>query len=99
MIIGISLGSVISPIGLGIYYAGYMIPFIGILLILFVPITAMHGAAGLGIAKALNLPHSKGLNLEVELINGIIWGLFFGFLGLLFDKLRNSIGKSEPQRK
>jgi hypothetical protein len=97
-IMGISFGLVVSPSGLGLYYAGYMIPVVGVILIVFFAfISAPHGAAGLGIAEYFHLVRngSNGLNLWVELVSGIIWGSFYGIIGYLIDKLRR---REKPQQ-
>jgi hypothetical protein len=103
-IMGTSIGLVISPSGIGLYYAAYMMPFIGIILIAFFGLVSMpHGAAGLGIAEYLNLAKkcSSGLNLWVELINCIIWGSFYGGVGFIIDRLRNKKNKDQekPQQQ
>ena len=99
-LMGASFGLVVSPIGLGIYYLGYMLPFIGLILIfLYAFLLSSHSAPGYEIAAYFQMkPNSTALSIErlyVELINGLIWGIFYGGIGFLIDKLRQNNNQAE----
>lgn len=102
-VMGISLGLIISPISLGIYYLGYMIPFIGLIYIVFyATVLVPHSVVGYKIAAYLfhMKPDSTTWTIEriyVELINGLIWGTFYGIIGYYIDRARK-LNKQERQQ-
>jgi hypothetical protein len=102
-VMGISLGLIVSPISLGIYYLGYMIPFIGLIYIVFFAMVLVpHAVAGYEIAAYLfhMKPDSTTWTIEriyVELINGLIWGTFYGIIGYYIDRARKR-NKQERQQ-
>jgi hypothetical protein len=101
-----SLGAIISPLAFGIYGVGGVIAgtisYVGLYVgIAFVWIASaiffLHSAVGYKIAIATGIQEPAvvvcGLNsLLIEIINGIIWGIVYGIIGILIDKLRSAEG-------
>jgi hypothetical protein len=96
LITGLAFGAVISPVSLGLYAAGFEIgPFGIILAIPGLLLSQFHGAPGfyIGTYAGLRDPHEVvggATRIEIEAINGIVWGLLYAFFGLVFDKWRRS---------
>jgi hypothetical protein len=90
-IVGAAFGFIISPFSLGLY-ATY---FAGILYtgLLGLASTLFHGAPGYHVALWLGVVPSGEVvsgvgHLYVELLNGVIWAIAYGFLGATVDWLR-----------
>ncbi|KPJ61594.1 MAG: hypothetical protein AMJ46_00360 [Latescibacteria bacterium DG_63] len=91
---GAATGLVVSPFSLGLY-ATYFIPLIG-----FVPgmigllLTFFHEPPGLRVATFLGLRDSKAVgggleHVQIQIINGIIWGVVYGLIGQGIDTYRS----------
>lgn len=94
LITGVATGLIISPFSLGLY-GTYFIPFIG-----FIPgmigffLTFIHGSPGFKVATFFGLREPKtvvsGLeHIQIEIINGIIWAMLYGFIGKGIDTYRS----------
>jgi hypothetical protein len=101
LITGVTTGLVISPFSLGLY-GSYFIPFIG-----FIPgmigllLTFLHGPPGFKVATFLELREPRtvvsGLeHIQIEIINGIIWGVVYGLIGQGIDAYRSSRRRKAP---
>lgn len=98
-----SLGAIVCPLAFGIYGIGGVIagtiPYVGLYLGLALvgvagAIFFTHSAVGYYLAITLGIQRPavvvEGMGqVWVELINGIIWGLAYGLIGFIIDRLRN----------
>jgi hypothetical protein len=93
LIAGIALGSVISPLSLGLY-ATFFIPYVGLVPgILGLMLTMLHSTPGYGVAVALGLTPSGQVvegasHLYLAAINGAFWASIYGGLGWVADRYR-----------
>lgn len=94
LVTGIAIGLVISPLSFGLYMT-YFIPFIG-----FIPgmiglfLKLFHGVPGFKVATFLGFREPgivvSGIeHIPIEIINGIIWGMVYGLIGLGIDIYRS----------
>jgi hypothetical protein len=90
---GIAFGTIVSPWSLGLYSLYYLSPwgvvpgFVGLAL------TFVHGVPGFEVAAYLGLIPPGVVSefrsqLVIELLNGLIWALIYGFVGSVIDKVR-----------
>jgi hypothetical protein len=98
-----SLGAIVCPLAFGIYGIGGVIagtiPYVGLyvglaLIAVAGAIFFSHSAVGYYLAIALGIQQPavvvEGMGqVQVELINGIVWGTVYGLIGFLIDRLRN----------
>lgn len=92
-------GAIVCPLGFGIYGLGF-IPYLGVVFIgigLF--IFSWHSPVGYEIAIAAGIQKPRvvvsGLgHVWIGIINGIVWGVVYGAVGYLIDRLRE--GQSHP---
>ena len=94
-ITGSAVGSVISPLSLGIYAAApFLGPFGLPLVFVGLPSAIFHGTPGFHIASSLGvIPPGvvEGVSrLYVELINAVVWAPMYGAVGWLLDRFRAS---------
>jgi hypothetical protein len=95
-ITGIALGSIISPLSMGIY-AIYYIPIIGLVPGLIGLISSLfHGPVGYNIAIWIGLHKDRTVvtfptNVIIEVINGVFWGFIYGLVGYGIDQLRRKL--------
>jgi hypothetical protein len=100
-ITGIALGSIISPLSMGIY-AIYYIPIIGLVPGLIGLLSSLfHGPVGYNLAIWIGLHKDRTVitfptNVMIEVINGVFWGLIYGLIGYGIDLLRKKL-KSERE--
>jgi len=90
---GISIGVIIYPLSFGLYSL-FFIPYIGFAPgILGLILTMIHSTPGFYLATSLELI-PIGLTTEVTqhiviaIFNGIVWSIFYGFIGFLIDFFR-----------
>lgn len=89
-VFGILLGSIISPLSLGLYSMAFLLPYIGIVFLIFMPVNLFFSKpAWWLLVKKLSL--IDGINLSLydhlylSLLNGLIWATLFSLIGLFFD--------------
>ena len=93
---GLTFGAVISPLSIGLYSIGFAIPVVGA--VVGIPgllSTMVHETPGFDVATYFGLRDpgeivSGVTGLEIELINGVVWGLFYALVGLVFDIWRRA---------
>lgn len=102
-LVGISFGAIVSPASLGmysLYYVGSVIS--GALGLIGLLLTLIHSWPGYYLALALHVIPSHTVverfyqHLSVEILNGIIWLIVYGFAGRLLDMFYVSVEKQQP---
>jgi len=87
-------GAIICPLGYGIYGLGF-IPFLGLVFTGFgLFISFWHSFVGYKIAIAAGIQKPAVLvsglgHVWIDVFNGIVWGVLYGAIGYLIDRLRN----------
>jgi hypothetical protein len=104
---GAALGSVISPLSLGLYCTFTLVPLIGFFTGLIGLVSSIiHGQPGYELALWLGLVRPGVVvtgvpSLYVEVINGVVWAPAYGVLGFILDgelsrKARQGDHKPKP---
>jgi hypothetical protein len=93
MITGAALGTVISPLSLGLYATFFLFPvglptgLIGLVSLLFHGEPGYEAALWLGLVPSHQIVSGVG-QVYVELFNGVFWCLIYGFAGFIVDRAR-----------
>ena len=92
-IVGVAFGAVVSPWALGLYSFYYLSPWGVVLGFLGLALTFVHGVPGFELAAHLGLIPSGVVSefrsqLVIELLNSVIRGVIYGFVGFAIDKAR-----------
>jgi hypothetical protein len=89
---GATLGLVVSPVSLGVYLLGFLLPLIGMLPALVGgALTLFHGAPGYELSILLGFLE-RGVVVDgtryvwLLLLDGMIWGVTYGLVGSIFDQ-------------
>ena len=90
---GFAFGLVVAPASLGLYGLFYVGPVAAVFGMVGLVLSLFHGPPGYNLAIALGLipPHTvvtSGANVAVEVLNGLLWSVAYGALGLLIDRWR-----------
>ena len=90
---GATLGLVVSPVSLGLYFLGFLLPLIGMLPALIGGTLAMfHGAPGyelsilLGFQEPGVVVHGLYALWIQEVLNGVFWSAIYAGVGFFLDK-------------
>ena len=99
--VGASFGAIVSPWALGLYSFYFLSPWGVVPGMLGLVLTLVHGVPGFKIAVALELiPREvvSGMASQViiESINGAVWALLYGLIGLTIDKARKRKKRVSP---
>ena len=91
---GFALGLVISPASLGLYSLYFLGPLAAVLGMLGLVLSMLHGPPGYQLAIALGLIPSHTVisgasAAPVELLNAVVWSVFYGTLGWAIDAWRS----------
>jgi hypothetical protein len=89
---GASFGLVVSPMSLGVYLLGFLLPVFGMPLA-FVggAVALLHGTPGyqlsilLGFNELGVVVHGSG-TVWIEVLNGVFWSPIYGVVGFFLDK-------------
>jgi len=93
-ITGASLGAVIAPFSFGLYswyfisVIGVVPGMLGLILVMVHEVPGFQLAVGLGYVPAGKVVSGFAQHTIVEVLNGVIWLVFYGFLGYLIDRYR-----------
>jgi len=93
-LVGAALGAVMSPLALGLYSFYFLSPWGVIPGFLGLVLTLVHGVPGFKVATYAGLippgvVSELKSSLTIELINGLVWGLVYAFLGFAIDRIRS----------
>ena len=88
--LGVIIGSIISPLTLGLYSIAFTLPYIGFIFLIFLPLNLFFTKPAWWIlVEKSNLINGTDLSIYdhfyLALLNGFIWAIVFGFIGFFFE--------------
>jgi hypothetical protein len=89
---GATFGLVVSPVSLGLYLLGFLVPLIGMLPgLVGLVLTMFHGAPAYQLSILFGFLERgvvvKGTRyVGLLLLDGMFWGVTYGLVGFIFDK-------------
>lgn len=91
---GAALGAVIAPLSFGLYswyfisVIGIVPGMIGLILVMVHEGPGFHLAVNLGLIPAGKVVSGFAQHAVVEVLNGVVWSVCYGFLGYVIDLFR-----------
>lgn len=95
VITGATFGAIVSPVSMGLYSWFFLSPlglipgFVGLVLESIHGPPGFHLAISLGLVRGVEVASDPAQQAIIEVINAIVWSLFYGLLGYVVDYVRN----------